>query len=115
MAAERESALQRMNILLALGMGFLFWALAGFFSTRVSLDRPRLPAVLRPFAQARGYALLMLVLAVSLAAGSGGIIHRWTQNLQPLDTMMPLMLLISAAGLVSGCCVAILLRAHPGD
>ncbi|HEY9844452.1 MAG: hypothetical protein ACAI44_08220 [Candidatus Sericytochromatia bacterium] len=102
-----------MNIILALGIGFLAWALAGFFATRKSLAGPKIPPALRPLALTRGYALLMFLLALSIAAGCGGIVYSWTQRLQPLNSLMPLVLLISVCAFISGACLAILLKALP--
>lgn len=95
------------NVLLAIALGFFWWAGVGFFSTRRALTRDQSHPLLRVLPKTRLNALLLLPLLLVLAGVCSHFVLTSTAAHATIATRLPAMLILALTGLVSGCCTAI--------
>lgn len=96
-----------MNVPLAIGIGFFWWAGLGFMSSRKALQQDQLNPLLKILPKSRGHALLLLPLVLVLAGSCSLFIFHATSQHQPTSSWVPVLLVLSVTGLISGSCVAI--------
>lgn len=95
------------KVVLAIALGFFWWAGVGFFSARRALIQGQSHPLLRVLPKTRLNALLLLPLLLVLAGVCSHFVLTSSAAHATIAARLPAMLILALTGLISGCCVAV--------